>query len=204
MTAGNDLNFLFHLHLSGNDPELLVGNFMGDFVKGVLKSGAYPPRIHHGLVLHRKIDAFAHHNSSFQTSKARLNPSYGLYRGVLADLFYDHFLAKEWADWSDVSLVDYLAWARSVVNRHLSIMPQDLQGFVPIIFHELLPSYKTIAGTEAALARMSRRIGRPNPLNEGSAELKHKYALLRQDFRDFTVEAERFAAEYRAGIPQAD
>lgn len=196
------MNFLFHLHLSGCDEQLLVGNFMGDFVKGVLKNGAYPSRIHQGLVLHRKIDAFAHHNTSFKASKARLHPRYGLYRGVLADLFYDHFLASEWEESSDIPLNDYLAWARSVINKHLSIMPQDLQGFVPIIFNELLPSYRSITGTEAALKRMSRRIGRPNPLEEGSKELKLQYDQLRQDFRTFITAAEQFAAEYRTGMLQ--
>ncbi|MGA2151478.1 MAG: DUF479 domain-containing protein, partial [Geobacteraceae bacterium] len=51
------MNFLAHLYLSGDDPELLVGNLLGDFVKGRL-SGNFPDGIERGIELHRRIDSF--------------------------------------------------------------------------------------------------------------------------------------------------
>lgn len=189
------MNFLFHMYLSGDDHELLVGNFMGDFVKGPLGDD-YPPRIRQGLMLHRKIDSFAQRDTDFQTSRLRLSPDFGLYRGVLVDLFYDHFLAKEWDSWSDTPFQDYISWARSAVEKHLAIMPKQLQESVPVIFNELLPSYKSIAGTEAALNRMSRRVKRSNPLAEGGAELTRHYEELKADFERFTPTAQRFAADF--------
>lgn len=189
------MNFLFHMYLSGDDHELLVGNFMGDFVKGSLGDD-YPPRIRQGLMLHRKIDSFAQRDADFQTSRLRLSSDFGLYRGVLVDLFYDHFLAKEWDSWSDAPFQEYISWARSAVEKHLAIMPKKLQEIVPVIFNELLPSYKRIAGTEAALNRMSRRVKRSNPLAEGGAELTRHYGELKADFERFTPTAQRFAAGF--------
>jgi acyl carrier protein phosphodiesterase len=189
------LNFLFHMYLSGDDQELLVGNFMGDFVKGPLGED-YPPGIREGLMLHRKIDSFAQGNRDFQTSRLRLSPGFGLYRGVLVDLFYDHFLAKEWDSWSDTPFQEYISSARSAVEKHLAIMPKLLQESVPVIFNELLPSYKSIAGTEAALGRMSRRIKRSNPLAEGGLELSRHYEELKADFERFTPTALLFAADF--------
>lgn len=191
------MNFLFHMYLSGDDPELLVGNFMGDFVKGPLDN-TYPSRILQGLLLHRKIDAFAQRDANFQASRLRLAPECGHYRGVLVDLFYDHFLAKEWTVWSDRDFVDYLAWARGIIDRYLPIMPPRLQGMVPIIFSELLPSYQSIAGTERALRRMSRRIKRANPLAAGGAELTRHYPEIKADFSRFTPAAQRFARDFMA------
>lgn len=186
------MNILFHMYLSGDDPELLVGNFMGDFVKGPLGE-AYAPRIRQGLMLHRKIDSFAQRDANFQASRLRLSTEYGLYRGILVDLFYDHFLAKEWDSWSHIPFPDYMAETRGIIEKHLAIMPPQLQEFVPIIFNELLPSYKSIAGTEAALQRMSRRIRRTNPLAEGAAELSRHYKALKLDFELFIIAAKHFS-----------
>lgn len=197
------MNFLFHLYLSGDDPELLVGNFMGDFVKGPLDD-TYPPRIRQGLLLHRKIDAFAQRDASFQRSRLRLSPHYGLYRGVLVDLFYDHFLAKEWSSWSEIEFADYLTWAQKIVEKHRAILPPRLQELAPIIFSELLPSYQKIAGTELALRRMSRRVRRANPLAEGGGELTRHYEELHADFVRFTPASQRFAADFIATISETD
>ncbi len=188
------MNLLFHMYLSGDDEEILVGNFMGDFVKGRL-GDTYPARVRQGLVLHRKIDSFAQRNTSFQTSRLRLSPEYGLYRGVFVDLFYDHFLAKEWSKWSDTLLPDYISWARSIIDEHRAILPKQLQEIVPVIFDELLPSYESVAGIEAALIRMSRRVKRSNPLAEGGGELTRHYDELKADFERFIIAAKQFSAD---------
>ena len=193
------MNILFHLYLSGDDPELLVGNFMGDFVKGPLDA-TYPPRIRQGLLLHRRIDAFAQRDAHFQRSRLCLPPHYGLYRGVLVDLFYDHFLAKEWSVWSGVAFVDYVAWAQQIVETQRAILPPRLQELVSPIFNEILPSYQKIAGTELALRRMARRVRRENPLAAGGGELTRHYQELNADFVRFTPAVQKFAADFRAEI----
>lgn len=189
------MNLLFHMYLSGVDQELLVGNLMGDFVKGPL-GDAYPCRVRQGLMLHRKIDSFAQRDDSFQASRLRLASSYGLYRGVLVDLFYDHFLAKGWGDWCDTPFTDYLSWARDAAESRRAIMPQPLQEFLPVIFEQLLPSYGTVGGIEAALGRMARRVRRPNPLAEGGGELTRNYCDLKTDFEGFIVAVRQFATDY--------
>lgn len=192
------MNFLFHIFLSGNDPELLTGNFMGDFVKGQL-GDRYPDGITRGLMLHRKLDSFAQRDFFFQQSRLRLSREYGLYRGVLVDLFYDHFLVATWSNWSEESFASYLARARKIVDSHLAIMPEELQKFVPVIFEELIPSYATVAGIETALHRMSRRIGRANPLSGGAQELIAHYHNLQTDFCAFTPAAQKYADDFSCG-----
>lgn len=182
------------MFLSGDDPEVLTGNFMGDFVKGPLDN-FYPPRIRQGLVLHRKIDSFAQRESSFQASRLRLPAEYGLYRGVLVDLFYDHFLAKEWENWSGRRFEDFLYWSREIIERHRPVLPPELQGFLPVIFDELLPSYSSICGIESALARMARKVKRPNPLAAGGRELANYYGELHADFEGFMAAAQSFSFE---------
>ncbi len=182
------MNFLAHLHLSGDDPEILVGNLMGDFVKGRL-AGRYPSGIERGIQLHRRIDSFAAANASFRCSKTRLDPSFGLYRGVLVDLFYDHFLALHWRDYSPVPFDVFVAAVYHVVAEYEEVLPERLRMVLPVIFTELIPSYLEIGGVEQALGRMAARLGRANPLGEGGGELVRHYDALYDDFCRFFPEA---------------
>lgn len=186
------MNFLFHMLLSGDDDQLLVGNFMGDFVKGNLHD-RFPQRISQGIALHRRIDSFASQNELFQRSRRRLDPYYGLYRPVLVDLFYDHFLTMEWGNWSDEPLGGYITRTRATIARHHEILPERLQTLVPYIFDEMLPSYSEVSGIGLALERMSRRVKRrDNPLAGGEAELLLNYEGLQADFSDFMPLIRRF------------
>ena len=188
------MNFLFHMLLSGDDDQLLVGNFMGDFVKGNL-GDRFSQRINQGIALHRRIDSFASQNELFQRSRKRLDPCYGLYRPVLVDLFYDHLLSIEWSSWSDEPLAGYIARTRAIIERHNEILPERLQPLVPYIFEEMLPSYAEVSGIGRALERMSRRVKRrDNPLVGGEAELLLNYEGLQSDFRGFMPLIRRFSS----------
>lgn len=188
------MNFLAHLFLSGADPEILVGNLLGDFVKGRL-DGHFTAGIERGIWLHRRIDSFAGLNAHFLRSKRRLDVSFGHYRGVLVDLFYDHFLAVQWNEYSDVALPPFLSWAQRIMLEYEDILPERLRRVVPVIFADLLPSYLEINGIERALQRMSIRIKRPNRLGEGGAELRRHYDGLCGDFREFLPELQGFVRE---------
>jgi len=120
------------------------------------------------------------------------------------DLFYDHFLAREWGEWSDEPLVVWLARIRLVVEGHRSCLPERLQGFVAVLFDDLIPSYREVAGIGRALERMSRRVRRPNPLAGGEEELVRHYEGLGDDFRRFLPEAREFVTAFLAGDAGTD
>lgn len=189
------MNYLFHLHLSGNDPDLLTGNFMGDFVKGRI-GDEYPSGVATGIMLHRRIDSFAQQHPLFRRSCGRILPQYGLWRGVLVDLFYDHFLSAAWGEWEDTPLEAYLSQARKMIEERHECLPERLQSLLPAIFEDLIPSYLEIAGIGLALERMSRRVKRDNPLANGVQELIRNYAELREDFRYFMPAAREFVADF--------
>lgn len=188
------MNYLFHMLLSGDDEQLLVGNFMGDFVKGPLQD-RFPPWIRFGVYLHRKIDSYADQHPIYRHSRQCLSPEYGLYRGVMLDLFYDYFLVNDWSTWCNEPLCDYLARTRTVIERHIDEIPPEMHRFIPIVFNELLPSYGTIEGIGNALGRISCRLIRKNPLLGSEAELARKHNELQEDFRLLTPELFCFAAE---------
>ncbi len=187
------MNFLAHLFLSGDAPELLVGNLMGDFVKGKL-DGRFPPGIEQGILLHRGIDSFAGQNRHFLHSKQRLDKVFGLYRGVLVDLFYDHFLAAHWEDYADMPLSFFISDAWRVLCEHREFLPDRLQRIMPLMFRDWLPSYRDIGGIAVVLHRISCfRLKRANRLAEGTHELSRHYKGLYEDFRNFFPELLAFS-----------
>jgi acyl carrier protein phosphodiesterase len=185
------VNYLFHLYLSGDDPDIITGNFMGDFVKGRLGND-YPPRLQRGIELHRRIDSFAQNQTQFNQSRLRLDQSFGLYRGILVDLFYDHFLATTWKQWSPEPLTEYLQRVRGIVESREPYLPERLRELLPIIFQDMIPSYLEAEGVGRALARMSKRVKRENPLAGGGVELLLHYEELRGDFLKFLPAAREF------------
>ncbi len=189
------MNFLAHLFLSGGASELLVGNLMGDFVKGRL-DGRFPPGIERGILLHREIDSFTGQSHHFLRSKQRLDKSFGLYRGVLVDLFYDHLLAAHWEEYADVPFPLFISDAWRVLCEHRQFLPEKLQRVMPLMFRDWLPSYCDIQGIAAVLHRISCfRLKRANRLGEGAEALSRHYGELYEDFQKFFPELLAFSED---------
>lgn len=187
------MNYLFHLYLSGSDPDVMTGNFMGDFVKGRL-GDFYPPGITTGIRLHRSIDSFAQHHPAFTRSRLRLAEDLGLYRGIIVDLFYDHFLSSGWDRWHPDPLQRYLERSRRAIEERIEFLPERLRTLLPVIFEDMIPSYLTTDGVTLALTRMSRRITRVNPLARGGDELIRHYDDLHRDFLEFLPSVKEYAS----------
>lgn len=189
------MNYLMHLYLSGDDPETMVGNMMGDFVKGRLDE-RYPPGIRRGIELHRTIDSFAAGNPCFIRSKRRIDPSFRHYRGVLVDVFYDHFLARHWEEYRAMPYRDYVRKCYEILADYEEVLPERLRLLLPRIFTaDWLLTYTHTGGVAAVLTRMSKRVSRPNPLAEGIGELTLNYGQLVEDFRVFLPEIEEYLRE---------
>ena len=101
------MNFLAHLYLSGDNEQIIVGNFIGDFVKGRNALQTFDPTIALGIELHRAIDQFTDTHPVVRSSKDRLRPKYRHYAGVIVDIFYDHFLARKWNDYHKTPLPEF-------------------------------------------------------------------------------------------------
>lgn len=117
------MNFLAHIYLSGESDEVKIGNFIGDFVKAS-DMEQYNETINQGIRMHWAIDDFTDQHSIVQNSKDRLRPKYGHYSGVIVDIYYDHFLAKNWKDYHDKELRQYVDNQYKMLQNHISILPK--------------------------------------------------------------------------------
>jgi acyl carrier protein phosphodiesterase len=125
------MNFLAHAYLSGDDKKILLGNFIGDFIKGRQALRKFEARIIQGVELHRAIDEFTDNHEVVHESKDRLRPRYRHYAGVIVDVFYDHFLATHWKNFHHQPLADFAADTYQTIESFSDILPVEFKQMLP-------------------------------------------------------------------------
>lgn len=184
------MNFLAHIYLSGNDPELKIGNFIADSVKGKDFS-RFPDRVAQGIILHRKIDSYTDTHPIVRKSVGRLSPIYGRYSSVIIDIIYDHYLAANWKEYNEQELTTYVDEFYTLLHEHHSILPKRIQNFLPYMIKDnWLLSYATIPGIGKILYQMNHRTKNKSKMNFAVIELEKYYDEFEREFRAFFEELE--------------
>lgn len=186
------MNFLAHLYLSGSDDELMIGNFIGDHVKGKAIFNL-PERIRQGVLLHRKIDHFTDTHSVVASTRSRLRPHFGKYSVVASDVFYDHFLAAGWSHFSEVSLQQFASDFYQKTELFQEIIPERtrnmLQFMVP---NNWLMAYSSVEGIGKVMQGMSRRARFESGMEKGAQVLISDYKQYETEFMEFFPELIQF------------
>lgn len=189
------MNFLAHLYLSGNDESIMIGNFIADHIKGVHFSN-YNTGIIKGIKLHRLIDAFTDSHPVVEESKKRLRSHFHKYSPVIADVFYDHFLAKNWAKYHSESLEKYVENVYSLLRRNESILPEKTKIMIAhMIQYNWLKGYATLEGINRALTGMSRRAKFESKMDQATKFLEKEYELYQKEFELFFPELKDYCAQ---------
>lgn len=187
------MNFLAHLYLSDNDEEITIGNFIADAIKGkqYLK---YPPRIAKGIVLHRAIDTFTDAHPTFRQSTSKLHKTHSHYSGVIVDVFYDHFLAKNWADYHEQPLAQFVQNFYAMIQANFGLLPARIQRMTPyMIADNWLMSYATVEGVDKILGQMNMRTKGIGKMDKAVITLQEHYEELEAEFSSFFEELIQFS-----------
>ncbi|THB76949.1 MAG: DUF479 domain-containing protein [Desulfobulbaceae bacterium] len=179
------MNILGHLYLSGPSSQLLVGNFLGDFVDGE-QAQRYHGDIHRGIELHRAIDRYTNAHPQFKKSKAHLWSRHRHYSAVIIDIFYDHFLARNWHNYSEQSLTDFVQDCYATLQDYESLLPDKARtALMKIIDHDWLMRYETIEGLEIVFAGMAQRARFPSQMGSACEDLQKYYRQFEQECCQF-------------------
>ncbi len=166
----------------------MIGNFIADFVKGK-KKDEYPDEIRKGIELHRFIDHFTDHHEVVLNSIRRIHDRQEKYSGVVVDILYDHFLAANFSDYSEVPLQEFSQKTYSVLQTNWNSLPEGVHFFLPfMIERNWLLNYATVDGIGRALAGLSKRVKYENNMHEALLDLNEHYKDLESDFRIFFPE----------------
>ncbi len=190
------MNYLAHLFLSGNDHHVMIGNFIGDYVKGN-RYDKYAPGIRKGILLHRRIDEFTDKHAVVKQSASMLYDHYGRYSGIITDMFYDHLLASGWEIYSDTDLSDFVSGVHKLLLHNYFKLPARVKGFLPfLIKNRGLENYKNISGLHRALTIMSNRSSLPAKTDVAIKILEENYEEFRNQFNTFFPEAIKMSEEF--------
>ncbi|MEN8116004.1 MAG: ACP phosphodiesterase [Bacteroidota bacterium] len=174
-----------HLYLSGESKKTMVGNFIGDYVKGK-RFEKYPEEISQGILLHRKIDTFTDKHIKHKEAKFLFRDDFGLYSGIVIDFFYDHFLAKNWNLFSDESLPAFSKKVHGILIANFMYLPGRVQGFLPfLINNKRLESYATVDGIINSMRIMSNYSSLPPKSQPAKIILENNYGYLEENFTVF-------------------
>ncbi|MCX2719676.1 acyl carrier protein phosphodiesterase [Lentiprolixibacter aurantiacus] len=179
------MNFLAHIYLSFGDDEVSIGNFIADSIRSQ-QFTHLPDRIQKGIQLHRAIDTYTDSHKLHKQSSKRLYPTYSHYSRVIIDIFYDHFLAKNWLQYSDTPLEVYVDDFYSLLERNYRLLPRGVQRMMPyMITDNWLLNYSNIEGISKVLDGMNRRTQNKSKMNLAIFELESYYLDFEDDFTLF-------------------
>jgi acyl carrier protein phosphodiesterase len=180
------MNFLAHAYLSGTNEKVLVGNFIGDFIKGRQALALLEPEIARGVMIHRVIDEFTDSHPVVLESKKRLRPTYRHYAAVIVDVFYDHFLASQWQAYHPKSLQEFTEYVYATVRKFDSVLPNGVKYMLPyMVSDNWLLNYREIDGIGRALAGMARRTPYNSKMEFATSDLRTHYDQYLAEFKIF-------------------
>jgi acyl carrier protein phosphodiesterase len=186
------LNYLAHSFLSFNNPDLIIGNYIADSIQGNRFDGLTDTIIN-GIKLHRKIDSFTDSHPIYLTSKHRFSKEFDKYSGVLMDIIYDHYLAKNFSLYSPITLQQHSNHVYALLKSNFEYLPEPAKRFYDymtdrnVLFH-----YSTIEGIETVLTHLSHRIRNRYELQLAIPILENNYAEIEEEFFVFFDELQDF------------
>jgi acyl carrier protein phosphodiesterase len=186
------LNYLAHLFLAGTDPEIILGNFIADHVKGsdILK---YSENIRKGISMHRAIDTFTDQHPVVKQSIARLRADFRKYAGVIVDMYYDHYLSAQWNEYSHTDLDSFTKTRYDILNTFQSVLPaRSARLLFYMEKQNWLLSYGSFDGLQQAFNGMSRRTTFESRMELAVVNLKAGYPEFRHEFRQFFPELQSY------------
>lgn len=180
------MNWLAHAYLSTRTDEDLLGSILGDFILGVDWRTRYNKKIQQGILTHFEVDRFTDSHPVFIRSCDRISEHNRKYAHVFVDIYYDHYLAKHWKDFSDRKLEDFIDHFYNVLLRYEHILSPKLAQIVPfMVSGNWLLSYRKVWGIQSVIRRLAHRIPRKSTFHEGSEEFLEHYDEFEEDFFEF-------------------
>ncbi|MEI8048208.1 MAG: ACP phosphodiesterase [Bacteroidota bacterium] len=186
------MNYLAHLFLAGSHPEMILGNFIADHVKGndILK---FSPRIKQGITMHRAIDTFTDQHPVVKQSIQRLREDFRKYAGVIVDMYYDHYLSANWDEYSPVDIHTFTKTRYDILNTFQPLLPARSARLLYFMEKQnWLLEYGSFKGMQQAFNGMARRTTFESKMELAVVNLKTEYDEFGQEFRSFFPELQKY------------
>ncbi len=177
------MNYLAHAFLSNNNTDLLIGNFIADHLRGN-NFDNYSSEVKNGIILHRNIDTFTDNHPNFKLAKRIFYDGFEKHSGILIDIYFDYFLAKNFNHYSSVSLEEFCKNTYNIYQQHQAILPKTSANFLNYVMqNNIYQAYSNLQGIEKVLFHLSHRIKHNIWLNQSVIIFKNNEQELYQHFK---------------------
>ena len=151
------MNYLAHVYLSRENIDLAIGNFIADNIKGN-NYKKFNINWQKGILLHRFIDSYTDSHYIFREHSKLFFDSHRHYSRVLIDIFYDHFLAKNWKKYSRISLENFEFNFCKSLAQNLNKFPNEMSNKIRFfICQKWFTKYSSIKGLIYILEKMDNK-----------------------------------------------
>lgn len=179
------MNFLAHLFLAENNKESIIGNFIADHVKGNAIN-TYKQEIIDAIRFHRSVDEYTDNHPTVKTAVENLRPQYRKYSGVVLDMYYDHFLALYWDQYSMEPLEQFTARIFKILTESYNLLPPRSQFILPYMMSEnWLLNYRELDGLHKALSGIANRTKFRSDLFTAAKHLRMNYQYYSNSFNEY-------------------
>ena len=195
------MNYLAHARLSFNNPGLLVGNMISDFVKGKHKF-EFPPVVQKGITLHRAIDEFTDLHPETKKAKEFFKPVYRLYSGAFVDVAYDHFLACDVKEFpSPADLEHFSEKVYNTLEDYIQILPPHFKQMLPYMKNQnWLYNYQFNEGLRKSFEGLVHRALYLHESSIAFSIFTKDYHALKKCYAKFFPDLKKFASEYASNL----
>ncbi len=189
------MNFLAHAYLSDDDVDVMVGNLIGDYVKGKKVLETYPESIRKGIMLHRHIDSYTDQHPATLRAKNYFRPAYRLYSGALVDAINDHFLANDPRYFpSEGVLFQFTQNVFNALRKRSEFIPEK---FAPVLKYmeqeNWLYACRTLKGMNQVFNRLQHHAKYLEPSNAAYEILVTNYYALNQCYYELIDDLVKFS-----------
>ncbi len=156
------MNFLAHLHLSGDNSAVMTGNFLGDFIRmkelTLSEDNVQNRNIIKGMRLHKCIDLYTDSHPLVKQVQKIFIPKFGKYASVLSDLYFDYLLCNHWQLFSSISLKEFSNSAYENLDVNRKFFNGHASRFYGYMYaNNLLVNYGSLEGMKMVLNGISNR-----------------------------------------------
>lgn len=182
------MNYLAHFYLAFDNPEVLLGQYMGDYVKG-RRYDDYPRKVREGILLHRFIDFTTDSSNLTEDIRGVLRVDLGRYNGIALDVYFDHFLAINWNTFHVLALEEFIQRSYADLSKRQGTMNEEMKIVLNYMKKfDWLSRYKEPSGIEQTLLEMARRLPLGNTLHLAPQIFNNQYSELEKAFLRFFPE----------------
>ena len=177
------MNYLAHTALSKATPMSLIGNLLGDFMKGVNRDALYP-EIREGLENHREVDALTDRHPDVVSLKPLFQDQTRRFAGVAIDIYFDYLLCKHWDSFYVLPLSDFIEQTYALLDNYRHLVPSETMRFAlgRMTTQDWFSAYRDEGMIFKVIERAASRIRYPNAFTDSIADIQQNREIIEQGF----------------------